>query len=93
MYSVLITLMIKVDPYAFTIKVDSVSKNQDVSYFVLATLSTLGIGDIIPLKSHAKSLTVLISISGQLYLAVIITLLVGKYSRRLEQKHNNANQG
>jgi len=48
-------------------------------YFSFTTLTTLGFGDIIPLNPQAQSLTVLHSISGQLYLTVLIGMIIGKY--------------
>ncbi len=49
-------------------------------YFVLVTISTLGYGDALPVAPQARSLATLISISGQLYIAIIIAMLVGKYA-------------
>lgn len=84
MYSMLITLVIHVNPMAFNIDTSKHAQDQDIIYFVFVTLSTLGIGDVVPMTSYAKSLTILISVSGQLYMAVIITLLVGKYTSRVK---------
>ncbi len=53
-------------------------------YFGFVTLSTLGYGDIVPLLPISRSLSILISVSGQLYLAIIIALLVGKYASKKE---------
>ncbi|MCB0533209.1 MAG: two pore domain potassium channel family protein [Lewinellaceae bacterium] len=48
-------------------------------YFSYSTLITLGYGDITPLTPAAKSLALLISISGQLYLTLLVAILVGKF--------------
>lgn len=50
----------------------------DYTYFSFISLVTVGYGDIIPLSSSAKSLTIFISIVGQFYLAVGIASFVGK---------------
>ena len=50
-------------------------------YFSLTTLSTLGYGDITPVSKMARSLASLESITGLLYVAVLIARLVGLYSR------------
>jgi len=50
----------------------------DFIYFSFVTMTTLGYGDIIPVSSLAKSITILVSISGQLYLAILVAMLVGK---------------
>ena len=51
----------------------------DFLYFSFVTISTLGYGDITPYDSFAKSLAIFLSVSGQLYLTMIIAMLVGKY--------------
>jgi hypothetical protein len=48
------------------------------SYFSFVTLSTLGYGDITPLSRLARNLAALEAISGQLYLAVLISRLVSQ---------------
>lgn len=49
-------------------------------YFSFVTLATLGYGDIIPLKPYTRSLVTLIAVMGQFYIAIIVALLVGKFS-------------
>lgn len=50
-----------------------------LTYFSYSSLITLGFGDIIPYTPPAKSLALLISISGQLYLTILVAILVGKF--------------
>ena len=50
----------------------------DLIYFSFVTMTTLGYGDITPISSLAKSTTLLVSISGQLYLTILVATLVGK---------------
>ncbi len=45
--------------------------------FAFNTLTTLNFGDVNPVKVHARSLSALEAISGQIYLAVLISRLVG----------------
>jgi hypothetical protein len=52
----------------------------DVTYFTFVTMSTLGYGDVLPNIAITRSLSIFISVTGQIYLAVIIAMLVGKYS-------------
>ena len=54
-------------------------------YYTFITFTTLGYGDVVPLKPIAKSLSLLISISGQIYIAIIIAMLVGKYASKTPQ--------
>ena len=58
----------------------------DYLYFSFVTLTTLGYGDVTPVSAFAKSLTVVIAISGQLYLTILIALLVGKYLSNPEKR-------
>ena len=51
----------------------------DLVYLSFVTLTTLGYGDITPTNEAAKSLTVLLSIIGQLYLTILIAILIGKF--------------
>jgi hypothetical protein len=54
-------------------------------YYTFVTYTTTGYGDIFPTNQMTKSLAVLIAVSGQLYIAVIIAMLVGKYSSKRDQ--------
>jgi hypothetical protein len=58
----------------------------DFLYFSFVTLTTLGYGDITPVSAFAKSLTIVIAISGQLYLTILIAMLVGKYLSNPEKR-------
>ncbi|WP_419644457.1 potassium channel family protein [Thiolapillus sp.] len=47
-------------------------------YFSMVTLTTLGYGDIVPVSMAARVFVVLEAILGQLYLAILISGLIGK---------------
>ena len=89
-FSILIAFVCAIDPNAFNFKhlaeeIDPfVSYASNYIYFGFVTLTTLGYGDVVPLTPIAKSLSNFISVSGQMYVAVIIAVLVGKY---LSQKN------
>lgn len=53
----------------------------DFIYFSYVTLTTLGYGDILPVRSLARSLAVLEAIVGALYLAITIARLVSLYDK------------
>lgn len=76
-FTFLIGLMIQFDPMSFNFTGTSL---HDSMYFGFVTFATLGYGDLLPVKPYAKSLSILIAVCGQLYVAVIIALLVGKFS-------------
>jgi hypothetical protein len=58
-------------------------------YYSFVTTSTLGYGDITPLSSLARSLTIIEAVTGQLFIAVLIAWLVGVYISRAAQKGAN----
>jgi voltage-gated potassium channel len=56
-------------------------------YFSFVTLTTLGYGDITPLTPFARMLTILEAISGQLYVAVVVSYLLSIHiDQRLKAK-------
>ncbi len=58
----------------------------DYLYFSFVTLTTIGYGDIYPLLPISKSLAILFGVVGQLYLAILVAILVGKYVSRSDTK-------
>ncbi len=65
---------------------ENVPQFSDYLYFSFVTLSTLGYGDVTPVSHLARSMTVLIAITGQLYMTILIAMLVGKFLARSEGK-------
>jgi hypothetical protein len=53
----------------------------DLVYFSMATLTTVGYGDIVPLHPIARSLVNLEAMVGQLYPAIILARIVTLYDR------------
>jgi len=49
------------------------------NYYSFVTLTTLGYGDITPLTERAQSLAILESVTGVLFVALLISRLVGVY--------------
>lgn len=50
-------------------------------YYSYVSMTTLGYGDVLPVGYHAQSRSIIFTIAGQMYLAVLIGMLVGKYVR------------
>lgn len=48
-------------------------------YFSFISITTVGYGDITPMTAPAQSLTLVLNIIGQFYLAIVIAVFVGKY--------------
>jgi voltage-gated potassium channel len=84
-FSVMVALMTAVNSGSFSFNnlnagaVSPDSLNHEIIYYTFITLTTVGYGDVVPLTSEAKSLAMMICVTGQLYIAVVIALLVGKY--------------
>ena len=53
----------------------------ELIYFSFTTLTTLGVGDILPVHPMARSLTTLEALVGQLYPAVLLARLVTLYQK------------
>ena len=66
------------DNDAFTGNISDAAKS-DLRYYSFVTMTTLGYGDIAPVSPMARAVAVFYSLTGQLYLAVIVALIVGKY--------------
>lgn len=73
------------DPKSFTGNIDP-SDISDLRYFSYVTVTTLGYGDIAPVSQLARAAAVFFSLVGQIYLAVIIALIVGKYVSSSDKK-------
>ncbi len=91
-YSLVIAAIVQRDPGAFnmTIITDGSSESgahlSEPLYFGFVTMATLGYGDILPLKPYTRSLAAFITISGQLYIATIIGILIGKMASKTENQ-------
>jgi len=81
----LVGLTVRLDPHSYNFSTAQI-KPHDIMYYGFITLTTTGYGDFIPLKPWSQSLSILIAMSGQLYVAIIIALLVGKFSSQSEKK-------
>jgi hypothetical protein len=55
------------------------NKFSSIVYYSFITLTTIGYGEIIPQSVLARSISILIGASGQIYLTVVIALIVGKF--------------
>ena len=66
-------------PGSISIPISENSSFHDYIYFSFVTLTTLGYGDILPVKPIAKSFVIMLSIAGQFYMAIIMAFLVSKY--------------
>jgi Ion channel len=63
----------------------STNRPSDLLYFSLVTLTTLGYGDILPASGEVRMLAALEAITGVLYVAITVALLVSAYKQRLQE--------
>ena len=59
-------------------------RDTDLLYFSLITLSTIGYGDIVPLSGEARILAALEGVTGVLYIAITVALLVSRFRAERE---------
>jgi voltage-gated potassium channel len=55
-------------------------------YFSFVTMTTLGYGEILPLSMQARALTIVLSILGPMYVAILIAMMVGKYASKPDKQ-------
>lgn len=80
-------LIYHLDQNAFTGNINP-KDPADLRYFSYVTITTLGYGDIVPASQMARASAVFFSLVGQIYLAVVIALIVGKYVSASDKKEN-----
>ena len=77
--SILVALVGRIQEHAFSFSNPQVNNFSESIYFGFITQTTIGFGDITPVSDLARLLTITMGISGQLYIAIIIAMLIGKY--------------
>jgi len=60
-------------------------RQSELLYFSLVTLSTLGYGDVVPIDGEVRMLAALEAITGVLYVAITVALLVSAYKQRTDE--------
>lgn len=56
-------------------------RSSELLYFSLVTLSTIGYGDVVPLSAEVRMLAALEGVTGVLYIAITVALLVSSYKQ------------
>jgi voltage-gated potassium channel len=76
-------------PNSFTVIHETILSDPSIlKFFSFVTITTLGYGDITPITSQARSLTVLEAFIGQMYVAVLIARMVGIHTAQTLGKKN-----
>jgi hypothetical protein len=90
---VIFRMLYIVDPFSVNVTGKDILDTTDLLYFSFETITTLGYGDITPESPFAKTIAIFLSFAGQLYLAMIIALLMGKYLKDANKsEYNNSGQ-
>jgi voltage-gated potassium channel len=87
-YSIIIALVMLLNPeaYNFHILLKNSSENEILTnfneylYYGFNAFTTVTYGDVMPVSAVAKSVSMAMGFTGQMYVAVIIAMLVGKYA-------------
>ena len=74
------------DPGAFNGITDPADPGE-LRYFTYVNMTTTGFGDITPNSRISRAASVFFSLAGQIYLAVIIAYIVGKYVAHSDRKN------
>lgn len=94
-YSIFIAMIIHHDPKAFNVNQSDFEQAREVSslslpmYWGFVTMTTVGYGDVLPLKPYTRSLATFIAVSGQFYMAIIVAMLVGKFAAQNDFKNSD----
>jgi hypothetical protein len=70
------TLLEALQPGSFSGALDAGRRSRGWLYFSFVTLTTVGYGDILPVRPAARSLAMLEAVTGPLYMAVLLARLV-----------------
>jgi hypothetical protein len=76
------TLYLAIDafsPGSIQIGSHTADRQTELLYFSLVTLSTIGYGDVVPLGGEARILAALEGVTGVLYIAITVALLVSRF--------------
>lgn len=98
-FSIFIALLMQMDPTAYTpVNAGESGPGEGLNisvplYFSFVTMASLGYGDVLPLKPFTRSLATFMVISGQFYIAIIVALLVGKFTSQQNKRNDNMEGG
>lgn len=77
MWALIFTLIESLHPGSFRIPESELTDLSQFFYYSFVTLTTLGYGDITPITSGARSVSIIEAVIGQLYIAILVSRLVG----------------
>lgn len=77
--SLLFTFVHYAYPNSFGNVAEGYAGINDLMYYSFVTVLTIGYGDIVPIGNAARRLSVVVGLSGQFYLVIVMSVLVGKF--------------
>jgi len=83
-YYAIFNLMQEIQPESFMeVAPTSVQASRhSLLYFSLATLTTVGYGDVLPVSRPARMLAIMEAVTGVFYVAIVVSRLVAAYQRK-----------
>ncbi len=79
-FGLLIEMITATHPQSFNFEyVNHLNDYYNPYYYSFVTMLTLGYGDLLPITSAAKSISILICLSGQLYLVTVMAMLISRF--------------
>jgi voltage-gated potassium channel len=87
LFAQLYLLMLTWNPDSFALPVAAADRpshllQNDMTYFSLVTLATVGYGDILPRSETARMMAMIEAVVGQFYVAVVVAAFVGMFAAR-----------
>jgi len=86
-YSVIIALIMLFNPWAYRFDTNIIKETTLIAtnfneylYYGFNAFTTVTYGDVFPVSPLAKSLSMAIGFTGQMYVALVIAMLIGKYA-------------
>jgi hypothetical protein len=78
-----------------TVHIDSLGPAWDIdftriNYFAFVSLTTVGYGDIVPVRRLAQMTSVSLSVVGPLYLAMVMGLLISRFTVQTQEEDDEA---
>lgn len=91
LFAQLYLLMLTWNPDSFALPVAAADRpshllQNDMTYFSLVTLATVGYGDILPRSETARMMAMIEAVVGQFYVAVVVAAFVGMFATRGESR-------
>jgi hypothetical protein len=71
------------DPGSIQLGGQPAHRQSELLYFSLITLSTIGYGDAIPVSGEARMLAALEGVTGVLYIAITVAILISRFRHEL----------